>query len=163
MTATGVEPDAWGFLIVSVPIVVIFAPLGSILSSHFHRQVLAYLIYILDTIALVSELNKNTLGNILLSSEYCLGGDAKCFTTAWEVMLYVSLLHGRWCYQNKTFIMWIMLHWLCNWLKRTEIFSLPYLWQNKMFCSNNIWFKFKLLLTIKHEQATVDKVKTCTM
>ena len=63
MTDTGVEPDAWGFLIVSVPIVVIFAPLGSILSSHFHRQVLAYLIYILDTIALVSELNKNyTLG-----------------------------------------------------------------------------------------------------
>ena len=53
MTDTGVEPDAWGFLIVCVPIVVIFAPLGSILSSHFHRQVLACLIYILDTIALV--------------------------------------------------------------------------------------------------------------
>jgi len=54
MTDTGVEPDAWGFLIVCVPIVVIFAPLGSILSSHFHRQVLAFLIYILDTIALIS-------------------------------------------------------------------------------------------------------------
>ena len=37
MTDTGVEADAWGFLIVCVPIVVIFAPLGSIISSHFHR------------------------------------------------------------------------------------------------------------------------------
>ena len=54
MTDTGVEPDAWGFLIVCVPIVVIFAPLGSIISSHFHRQVLAFLIYILDTVALVT-------------------------------------------------------------------------------------------------------------
>ena len=56
MTDTGVEPDAWGFLIVCVPIVVIFAPLGSILSSHFHRQVLASLIYILDTVALITAL-----------------------------------------------------------------------------------------------------------
>ena len=37
MTETGVEDDAWGYLIVCVPIVVIFAPLGSIISSHFHR------------------------------------------------------------------------------------------------------------------------------
>ena len=54
MTENGVEEDAWGYLIVCVPIVVIFAPLGSILSSHFHRQVLAFLIYILDTIALIT-------------------------------------------------------------------------------------------------------------
>jgi len=54
MTTTGVEEDAWGFLAVCVPIVVIFAPLGSIISSHFHRQVLAVLVYILDTIALVT-------------------------------------------------------------------------------------------------------------
>ena len=54
MTSTGVEEDAWGFLAVCVPIVVIFAPLGSIISSHFHRQVLAVLVYILDTIALVT-------------------------------------------------------------------------------------------------------------
>ena len=54
MTETGVEDEAWGFLIVCVPIVVIFAPLGSILASHFHRQVLAFLIYILDTVALVT-------------------------------------------------------------------------------------------------------------
>ena len=56
MTDTGVEPDAWGYLIVCVPIVVIFAPLGSILSSHFHRQVLATLVYILDTVALITAL-----------------------------------------------------------------------------------------------------------
>ena len=56
MTDTGVEPDAWGYLIVCVPIVVIFAPLGSILSSHFHRQVLAFLVYILDTVALITAL-----------------------------------------------------------------------------------------------------------
>jgi len=54
MTETGVEPESWGYLIVCVPIVVIFAPLGTIISSHFHRQVLAFLIYILDTVALVT-------------------------------------------------------------------------------------------------------------
>jgi len=54
MTETGVEEDAWGYLIVCVPIVVIFAPLGSIISSHFHRQVLAALVYLLDTVALVT-------------------------------------------------------------------------------------------------------------
>jgi len=54
MTDTGVEEEAWGYLIVCVPVVVIFAPLGSIISSHFHRQVLAALVYVLDTIALVT-------------------------------------------------------------------------------------------------------------
>ena len=53
MTDTGAEPDSWKYLAVCVPIVVFFAPFGSFLSSHFHRQVLAALIYILDTIALV--------------------------------------------------------------------------------------------------------------
>ena len=56
MTDGGVEEEAWGYLIVCVPIVVIFAPLGSIVSSHFHRQVLAALVYILDTVALVTAL-----------------------------------------------------------------------------------------------------------
>ena len=55
MTDTGCEPEAWNFLAVCVPIVVFFAPFGSFLSSHFHRQVLAALIYILDTIALVRK------------------------------------------------------------------------------------------------------------
>ncbi len=54
MTDGGAEPEAWNFLAVCVPIVVFFAPFGSFLSSHFHRQVLAWLIYILDTVALVN-------------------------------------------------------------------------------------------------------------
>ena len=54
MTETGVEPEAWNYLAVCVPIVVFFAPFGSIVSSHFHRQVLAALIYVIDTVALVT-------------------------------------------------------------------------------------------------------------
>lgn len=54
MTETGVEEEAWGYLAVCVPVVVVFAPLGSIIASHFHRQVLAALVYLLDTIALVT-------------------------------------------------------------------------------------------------------------
>ena len=49
----GAEVDSWNYLAVCVPIVVLFAPFGSFMSSHFHRQVLASLIYVLDTIALV--------------------------------------------------------------------------------------------------------------
>ena len=37
MTDTGVEMDAWGYLIVCVPVVVVFAPIGSLVASHFHR------------------------------------------------------------------------------------------------------------------------------
>ncbi|QQP38895.1 Uncharacterized protein FKW44_019598, partial [Caligus rogercresseyi] len=48
----GAEEEAKNYMAVCVVIVTLFAPLGSILSSHFHRHVLAALIYILDTIAL---------------------------------------------------------------------------------------------------------------
>ena len=54
MTDTGAEPEAWNYLAVVVPIVVFFGPFGSFVSSHFHRQVLAMFIYVLDTLALVS-------------------------------------------------------------------------------------------------------------
>ncbi|CAD7702611.1 unnamed protein product [Ostreobium quekettii] len=33
----GVEEDAWSFFAVSVPLAVIFAPMGSLLGSHLHR------------------------------------------------------------------------------------------------------------------------------
>ncbi|CAB4022655.1 uncharacterized protein LOC110044725, partial [Paramuricea clavata] len=46
--------DSYHYLAVCVPIVVLGAPLGSVIGSHFHRQVLAALIYVLDTVALVS-------------------------------------------------------------------------------------------------------------
>lgn len=49
-----VSADAYYYLAVCVPIVVLGAPLGSVVGSHFHRQVLAGLIYLLDTVALVS-------------------------------------------------------------------------------------------------------------
>ncbi|KAJ7353840.1 hypothetical protein OS493_032115 [Desmophyllum pertusum] len=49
-----VSVDAYEYLAVCVPIVVLGAPLGSVIGTHFHRQVLAGLIYVLDTVALVS-------------------------------------------------------------------------------------------------------------
>jgi hypothetical protein len=38
MTTGGAEVDSWHYLAVCVPIVVLFAPFGSFMSSHFHRQ-----------------------------------------------------------------------------------------------------------------------------
>ena len=49
-----VSIDAYRYLAVCVPVVVLGAPLGSLIGSHFHRLVLAALIYITDTTALVS-------------------------------------------------------------------------------------------------------------
>lgn len=46
--------QAWNYIIVTAPVVMFMAPFGSILGTHFHRQVLAALIYILDTISLVT-------------------------------------------------------------------------------------------------------------
>lgn len=46
--------QAWNYIIVTAPVVMFMAPLGSILGTHFHRQVLAALIYILDTISLLT-------------------------------------------------------------------------------------------------------------
>jgi len=52
----GVEEDAWGFLLVCAPIVVIGAPLGSFLGSHFHRLTLAGIIYVIDAAQLAGAL-----------------------------------------------------------------------------------------------------------
>uniref|UniRef100_A0A914W1B8 Uncharacterized protein n=1 Tax=Plectus sambesii TaxID=2011161 RepID=A0A914W1B8_9BILA len=48
-----VSPVSWEYLAVCLPVVVVFAPLGSMLASHFHRLVLAYFIYLLETLALI--------------------------------------------------------------------------------------------------------------
>ena len=48
-----VTQEAFDFVWVCVPIVVIGAPLGSVIGTHFHRLVLAALIYIIDIVALV--------------------------------------------------------------------------------------------------------------
>uniref|UniRef100_A0A914ZMR9 Membrane transporter protein n=2 Tax=Parascaris univalens TaxID=6257 RepID=A0A914ZMR9_PARUN len=47
---------AWEYFEVSVPVVVIFAPLGSLIGSHFHRLVLASFVYLLETVALIGFL-----------------------------------------------------------------------------------------------------------
>ena len=49
-----VSAEAYYYLAVCVPIVVLGAPLGSVIGSHFHRQILAGLNYVLDTLALIS-------------------------------------------------------------------------------------------------------------
>jgi len=76
MTDSGVEPEAWKYLAVCVPIVVFFAPFGSIVSSHFHRQVLAALIYVIDTVALITAFAviPMTLERGLLSGGLIIGG-----------------------------------------------------------------------------------------
>ncbi|CAN0380354.1 unnamed protein product, partial [Ectocarpus sp. 13 AM-2016] len=52
----GVEPEAVRFFTVCVPVVVIGAPLGSLLGSHLHRLVLAAMIYITDGVQFVGAL-----------------------------------------------------------------------------------------------------------
>ena len=49
-----ISSEAYCYLAVCVPIVVLGAPIGSVIGSHFHRQVLASLVYISDTVALIS-------------------------------------------------------------------------------------------------------------
>ena len=49
-----VSAEAYYYFAVCVPIVVLGAPLGSVIGSHFHRQILAGLIYVLDIVALIS-------------------------------------------------------------------------------------------------------------
>ena len=51
---TSVVTEVYEFIAVCVPIVVVGAPLGSLIGSHFHRQLLAALVYLTDTTALVS-------------------------------------------------------------------------------------------------------------
>ena len=52
----GVNSEAWGYFIVCIPIVVVGAPLGSVIGSYFHRLTLAYLVCFLDLIQFVGAL-----------------------------------------------------------------------------------------------------------
>lgn len=50
-----------------MPIVVFFAPVGAFFASHFHRQVLASILYVLELIALIGFLlTKPSLKLILI-------------------------------------------------------------------------------------------------
>ncbi|EFO23837.1 hypothetical protein LOAG_04642 [Loa loa] len=51
-----IQQESWEYFSVCLPVVVIFAPIGSFLASHLHRLTLASFIYILETVALVSAL-----------------------------------------------------------------------------------------------------------
>uniref|UniRef100_A0A1I7W9L2 MFS transporter n=1 Tax=Heterorhabditis bacteriophora TaxID=37862 RepID=A0A1I7W9L2_HETBA len=44
---------AWEYLQVTIPVSVMMAPIGSFLGSHFHRQVLATFVYVLEAISLL--------------------------------------------------------------------------------------------------------------
>eukprot|EP00811_Abedinium_folium_P032700 NODE_5724_length_1740_cov_9.951023.p1 GENE.NODE_5724_length_1740_cov_9.951023~~NODE_5724_length_1740_cov_9.951023.p1 ORF type:complete len:469 (-),score=167.43 NODE_5724_length_1740_cov_9.951023:279-1685(-) len=52
----GVEEHAWGYLFCCMPIVVIGAPLGSIIGSHVHRLTLAAMIYVITFAELIGAL-----------------------------------------------------------------------------------------------------------
>ncbi len=58
MTETGCEVEAWRYVACAMPVCATCAPFGAFLSSHFHRQVQAFMIYFLDTVALVSSADK---------------------------------------------------------------------------------------------------------
>ena len=49
----GISQEAWDYITVSFPVVVIGAPVGSVLGSHCHRLVLAGLVMFLDTASLI--------------------------------------------------------------------------------------------------------------
>lgn len=48
------NPVAWEYLAVAVPVATLFAPLGFVISSNFHRQTLAVPVYIIETTTLIS-------------------------------------------------------------------------------------------------------------
>lgn len=64
----GIDVEAYYYLAVCAPVVVFGAPVGSVIGSHFHRQVLATFVYITDTVALVTAFAIVPLSNYLIAS-----------------------------------------------------------------------------------------------
>mmetsp|Transcript_6798 Transcript_6798/g.8768 ORF Transcript_6798/g.8768 Transcript_6798/m.8768 type:complete len:473 (+) Transcript_6798:139-1557(+) len=52
----GIESDAYGFFLVCAPIVCFGAPFGSVVGSYVHRLVLAWAIYVTDSVQLIAAL-----------------------------------------------------------------------------------------------------------
>ena len=50
----GIEAESWKYAAVVVPIVITMSPVGALVSSYLHRQVLASFLDVLDTVAIVS-------------------------------------------------------------------------------------------------------------
>ena len=53
---SGVDQEGWYSLACAAPVVVVGAPMGSYMGSHFHRLTLAFLIYILSTLKMIGAL-----------------------------------------------------------------------------------------------------------
>jgi len=56
MYAGEIDPESWRMWLCCVPIVCIGAPLGAMLSSHWHRLVIAFLVVTIDIVQLVGAL-----------------------------------------------------------------------------------------------------------
>ncbi|ELT97033.1 hypothetical protein CAPTEDRAFT_215676 [Capitella teleta] len=90
----GISDDAWQYFIVCVPVVVLGAPIGSVLGSHFHRIVQAALVMILDTAALIGAfaiIRPLTKELIILSVSIIVGGTiffASIFVLGQKYMKY---------------------------------------------------------------------------
>uniref|UniRef100_A0A915DA61 Membrane transporter protein n=1 Tax=Ditylenchus dipsaci TaxID=166011 RepID=A0A915DA61_9BILA len=68
-----VDQLAWDYLKVCVPVAATFAPLGSFVGSHFHRQTLAFLVYILETVAFVGFLFTRPAWHLVVASFLIIG------------------------------------------------------------------------------------------
>jgi uncharacterized membrane protein YfcA len=66
MMDEGPSELAYQYMAVCVPIVVIGAPCGALLGSHFHRLVLAFFVYVLDTAVLVTAFVLVPLTSLLI-------------------------------------------------------------------------------------------------
>ena len=71
-----ISPLTWEYLAVCIPVVVIGAPLGSLIGSHFHRLVLAALVCLIDLAALIGAfaLVKLTTALVIISICIIVGG-----------------------------------------------------------------------------------------
>ena len=70
MSETGLEPEAWIYASVVVPIVISVSPIGALVSSYLHRQVIASFLYVLDTIAIVSQKNQSPFYRVTDGTRY---------------------------------------------------------------------------------------------
>lgn len=49
----GLEEESWKYASVIVPVVITMSPIGALISSYLHRQVIASFLYVLETVAIV--------------------------------------------------------------------------------------------------------------
>ena len=71
-----IEGVSWEFLMVCLPFVTLFAPIGSVLGSHVRRQALSYLICLANIVAFISGviIVHQTVGLIAMTVGIVIGG-----------------------------------------------------------------------------------------